>query len=96
MAIYQPSPSAVFRQVNDQIIALHLESGEYFTMNEVASRMYTVLTTTDSFDETVAAVVEEYEAAPEQVERDLAELIAHLAATDLLIDGSGGREGDDD
>lgn len=85
MAIYKPSPAAVFRQVDEQIIALDLESGEYYTMNEVAARMWTVLTTTQSFEETVAAIVSEYDVEPEQVEQDLTALIADLAANALAL-----------
>lgn len=85
MPTYTPSPSAVFRQVDDQIIALHLESGEYFTMNAVAARMWTLLTATHSIDETVTAIIDEYDVTREQVERELAQLITDLAANDLIV-----------
>lgn len=83
MPIYKPSSSAIFRQVDDFMIALNLECGKYFTMNEVASRMWAVLTAMNSVEETAAAIMAEYEVVADEVHKDLGQLIADLEANDL-------------
>lgn len=84
MGNFELSPSAVFRQIDDQIIALNLETGEYFTMNEMAARMWQVLTRTGSVEATVQAIVSEYDAGANDVRRDLQELIGDLTRHGLL------------
>jgi glycerophosphoryl diester phosphodiesterase len=84
MGNYEPSPSAVFRQIDDQIIALNLETGEYFTMNEMAARMWTVLTETGSLEATVEVIISEFEVSAEEAGKDLEGLIAELRAQGLL------------
>ena len=66
------------------IIALNLKSGQYYTLNEVGTRMWTLLAELDSVESTVAAVVAEYDVTQEQVEQDLASLLEELAVNGLI------------
>ena len=70
--------------MDGEIIALNLKSGQYYTLNEVGTRMWTLLAELDSVESTVAAVVSEYDVTQEQVEQDLANLLEALAVNGLI------------
>jgi hypothetical protein len=70
--------------VDGEIIALNLKSGQYYTLNEVGTRMWTLLVQLGSVESTVAAIVTEYDISQEQVEQDLASLLEALAVNGLV------------
>ena len=55
-----------------------------YTLNEVGSRVWTLIKAPASVEEIVSALCEEYDAPREQVERDVAELLGALQAKGLV------------
>jgi hypothetical protein len=55
-----------------------------YTLNEVGSRVWTLIKAPTSTEEIVTALCEEYDAPREQVERDVAELLEELQAKGLV------------
>ncbi len=82
--IYRATANTVFRETDGQGIALNLESEQYYTMNEMGTRIWVLLQEKDSIDEIVELVEAEYEVAREQIEADLASFLADLQANGLI------------
>lgn len=68
----------------DEAVVLHLASGAYFGLNEVASAVWTLLQTPHTVAEIEAAVLSRYEVEPEQCASDLARLLQDLARAGLV------------
>jgi hypothetical protein len=70
--------------VEGESVLLNLNSERYFGLDEVGTRMLSVLTTSNSIQTAYEALLEEYEVENEALRRDLAELVDRLIDQGLL------------
>ena len=80
----QLSDEVVAREVGDETMLLDLASGTYFGLDAVGGRFWQMLEEGKSAIEARDALLEEYEVAPDQLERDLEALLANLAVNGLV------------
>jgi Coenzyme PQQ synthesis protein D (PqqD) len=80
----QLSDDVVTREVGGETMLLDLASGKYFGLNRVGGRFWQLLEDGQSAVQARDALLDEFEVAPEQLDRDLAELIGQLAAAGLV------------
>lgn len=76
--IVQVRPDVLFRQLGGEVVALDLESGKYFGLNEVGSRVWDLLQTPCSLGSIQEALLQEYEVSAEDLWRDLESLVSEL------------------
>lgn len=81
---FRATENALVRPQDEGAIALNLQTGEYYTLNEVAARMWVLLVDGLRQDEVVQVIVTEYKVSPDNVATDLAQLIADLIQMKLL------------
>ena len=74
----------LFRNVEGEAVLLNTETGKYFGLDEVGTRMWTLLTQHGRVAPAYRALLEEYDAPAEQLQKDLLDLVAQLAAHGLL------------
>ena len=67
------------------LVLLDPESGEYFSLNEVGTRVWELCDGTRTVGGIVGAVVEEYDAPADAIERDVLELLSELASDRLVL-----------
>lgn len=78
-----PSDDAVFRELEGESVLLNLETGMYYGLDAVGTRAWQ-LAAADGLLRTVRdALVEEYDAAPDVIERDLLSLADALVGKGL-------------
>lgn len=77
------SPDVVFRELEGEAVLLDLESGTYFGLNAVGTRIWSLIQERDSLRAVLDAITAEYDARPEVLERDLLRLAAELCAKGL-------------
>jgi Coenzyme PQQ synthesis protein D (PqqD) len=70
------------------LVLLNPQSGEYYTLDEVGSRVWQLLDGTRTVLEIVAVIIEEYEAAAEVIERDVLDLLKDLVDEQLVVGAS--------
>jgi hypothetical protein len=70
--------------VEGESVLLNLNSERYFGLDEVGTRMLSVLTTSNSIQTAYEALLEEYEVENETLRHDLAELVERLIDQGLL------------
>jgi coenzyme PQQ biosynthesis protein PqqD len=68
----------------DETVLLALRNGTYFSLNEVAGRVWELCDGSRSVADIVAVITDEYAATPEDIERDVVELLDDLLAEDLV------------
>jgi hypothetical protein len=78
-----PSEDVVAREVSGEFVLMDLESGTYFGLNQVGSRIWKAVEEAPSSLAALCDIVEaEFDAPRDVIERDVAEL-----ASDLLEQG---------
>jgi len=78
------SEDAVFKELSGEAVILNLESGTYFGLNAVGTRVWALLQEHKSLDETFQALSQEFDVDPKVLERDLVELVEQLRAKGLV------------
>ncbi len=74
----------LFHEVEDETVLLNLASGKYYSLDDVGTRMWLLMTEHKQLKAVHQALLEEYEADPGQLEQDLLALADKLAANGLL------------
>ena len=80
-----PSDDAVFREMDGESVLLNLETGMYFGLDEVGTRVWRLAADNGSLRAVRARLVEEYDADPATIERDLLALAEALVSKGLWI-----------
>lgn len=75
----------VFQQLQEEAVLLNLDSGQYFGLDAVGTRVWSLLAEGKSLRDVVTTIVAEYEVGKEQCETDLAKLIGELETQGLVI-----------
>ena len=70
--------------VADEAVVLHLASGAYFGLNEVAAAVWRMLQTPRTVEEIEALVLSQYKVERTQCEQDVSRLLHDLAQAGLV------------
>ena len=81
------STDVVAREVGEETMLLNLASGTYFGLDPVGGRFWQLLEEGKSATEARDALLQQYDVAPEELDRDLEKLLADLAAHGLVSAG---------
>ena len=80
------------REVQGEAVLLHLDTGEYFGLDQIATRIWQLIVEKKDLKAVEAAMCEEYDADPEVVAKDLRELVDELVTKRILeVDVVDGR-----
>ena len=84
------SEDVAFRELNGEAVLLDLTSGTYFGLNEVGTRLWTLLARDGSLNRAIEALLGEFEVSAEALRADVDRLMAELNGKGLvrIIDGS--------
>ena len=75
---------AMFRELDGEAVLLNLQNEMYYGLDEVGTRMWQLLTTSDSVQAAMDTMLEEFDVSPQTLEQDLADLITELKFHGLL------------
>lgn len=75
----------VFRELDGEAVLLSLATGTYFGLNQVGTRIWSLILEHGSLRDVFAAMSQEYDVAPETLEKDLLELVQQLSAKGLVV-----------
>jgi hypothetical protein len=65
-------------------VLLNLDTESYYGLDEVGTRMWQVLTESESIQEAYDQLLSEYDVEPEKLHADLSELVGELAERGLV------------
>ena len=77
-------PDVMFRTVGDESVLLHLKTETYLGLDPVGTRMWTLLTQSDSIEDAYQTLLREYDVESGQLRRDLEDFVAKLVENDLV------------
>jgi hypothetical protein len=78
------SEAAVFRELEGEAVLLNLDTGTYFGLNEVATRMWRLMEQHGQLDAVRDAIVGEFDVTATTAERDLVALVVALQEKGLV------------
>lgn len=81
---YHVSRECVSCEVEDGIAILDLRSNTYFSLDPVGAAVWDRMTDPLSLDDLTAAIAAEYDVAPEECRRDIADLLDNMLKHGLI------------
>lgn len=84
-SIYKAPDNYSWRDVNNELVVLNLQSGEYFTFNEVGRTIWLLINDSKSVEEITRSVTEQYATSEEKAGSDVRSFISNMLREGLLI-----------
>ena len=78
------SEGVMFRDLGGEMVLLNLESGKYYGLDEVGTRMWALLEAYGDLEAAYQVLLDEYEVDEAQLQADLVRLVDELAANELV------------
>lgn len=83
----QRVPGVLIQEVSGNTVLLNPDSGQYYSLEEVAGSIWAQCDGEHTVEEIIAAVSREYDAEPAEVEADVLEFLAELQNEQLVTTG---------
>jgi len=80
----QISPEVLFQDVAGEIVLLDLRSENYFGLDEIGTRIWSLLETGINIGEVVQILLQEYDVDQITLEADVADLLERLLEAELI------------
>ena len=84
-SILQRAESVTFEVVADEAILIDINTGTYFSLNEVGTEFWQMLDGEQTIEQHAQTIANKYEVETDMVAADLLELANEMARDDLLI-----------
>ena len=79
-----PRPGVMFQQLQEEAVLLNLDSGMYFGLDPIGTRIWNLLAEDQSLPQIVSTIMAEYEVDIEPCTTDLLKLLRDLEAQGLV------------
>jgi hypothetical protein len=86
------NPSVIYRELGGEVVLLNLQSGVYFGLDAVGSRVWQLLVQSREVDEVCAMLLDEYDVNAETLRADVDRLVGELSDKGLVMVASGDRQ----
>ncbi|MBL8189199.1 MAG: PqqD family protein [Acidobacteria bacterium] len=77
-------PDTLINVIGEEAVLLNLKNEQYFGLDPMGTRMWNVLTTSDSVQTAFDVLLSEYEVTADVLRRDLTDLLEKLLAHGLV------------
>ena len=74
----------LFQDLGDEVVLLEVESGEYYGLNDVGARMWSLLQQGQPVSQVLSTLHEEYEASEQRLRADLKQFLNQLQSRGLI------------
>jgi hypothetical protein len=82
--VVRANPNALHRDLQGEGVLLQLETGEYFGLDEIGERFWTLIVEHGDLDAVQARLLEEFDVEPDVLARDLDDLVNELIEKQLV------------
>ncbi len=81
----QLDPSLLYSKVGDEIVLLTVESGKYFKVDSIGSRIWELIKEPSTIDNVCNQLLEEYDVSREQCLEEMIPFLEKLKEDNLLL-----------
>jgi len=85
------NPSVIYRDLSGEVVLLNLQSGVYYGLDAVGSRVWQLLMESRGIDDVCATLLDEYDVSADRLRADVERLVGELTDKGLVIMASGDR-----
>jgi hypothetical protein len=78
--------SVIFERFGEEVVAIHLGTGRYYSLPGAAGEMFLMLSGTPTVSELAAALSARYDAPAREIEHDLARFVRQLLDESLIVE----------
>jgi hypothetical protein len=78
------SAAAVFRELDGEAVILHLDSGTYFGLDHIGTRVWQLIEAHGSLERVIADLLTEYEVEAGQLRADVEALVSSMVDKGLI------------
>jgi hypothetical protein len=82
---YTINPDVEFRRLGERMVLVHLVSNQVFELNKTGARVWELLDSGTPVEEILEQLSTEFEVEPEQLRRDVTELLEELKVAGLIV-----------
>jgi hypothetical protein len=82
---YQIHPEAFATEVDNQVVILQYETGTYFTLNAIGTRIWQLLEEEKTVQEILSQLLQEYKVDEKQLHQDISNLMERLKEKGLIL-----------
>lgn len=82
---WRVNPNVNTARQNEELVLLHLATGQFFGLDPVGSRIWALLQNPSSLEEIVSVIVQEYRVAEDRARKDVSDLLASLEHHQLVM-----------
>ncbi len=82
---FEANPQVLFRELSGEAVLLNLESGVYYGLDPVGTRIWTLVTRQEPLASVCAALLDEYEVDADVLAEDVRTLVTDLCEKGLLL-----------
>lgn len=86
--IYRRRPNVMSAVINDELVMMSVETGQYFNLNTVGAQIWRLLESPQSLNAIVAALVDGYDAPEAVIREETRAFLARLEAQDMVTSGA--------
>ena len=83
--MYKAHPRVLFQKLGEEGILLHLDSEEYYELNEVGTRIWELIIEQKDTDGLISGILDEYQTTREDVAEDVQQLLLELSTLNLVV-----------
>ncbi len=83
---WRPSPGVVHKDLRGEIVLVHLQTIRIYSLNPTGARLWELLVEGRSQEEIKQQLLEEFEVAEDELEREMGALLSSLRAEQLVVD----------
>ncbi|MBE0428992.1 MAG: PqqD family protein [Thermoleophilia bacterium] len=74
----------LFTSMGDDAVLLHVQRGDYYSLNKVGARLWSITDGSKTIGDLAGEITEEFEISREEAEKDIIELAGQLAKEGLV------------
>lgn len=78
------SDGVLFQELDGELVLLSMESGEYFSLNEVGAKIWVLITADWSIPDILKSFINQFDASEEQLAADIEVFLKHLLDHKLI------------
>ena len=82
--VFQRKKELLSSRMDQETVMMHPESGKYFSLNPVATRIWEMLETPMSFTQIVEILLNEFNVTPEVCNKETKEFVQTLIEKDII------------
>ncbi len=83
--LLQRQPDMVFSHIDDEVVMMSIETGEYYGLNPVASRIWELLETPHTFNQLIDKLMQEFDIDEASCQRDVEAFLKQMMEKKLVV-----------